>query len=113
MTLTYEGQSLLLTGDVENAADKSLLRWKDLLSSTILKAPHHGSSTSSSADFIRSVNPRIAVVSVGQKNRFGHPSADVLERYESSGAKIYRTDKSGAVTIKIWEDKVEVETMLD
>ncbi len=113
MRLTYKGKSLLLTGDVENATDKSLLRWKDRLSSTIVKAPHHGSSTSSSEDFIRSVNPRIAVVSVGQKNRFGHPSADVLERYESSGAKIYRTDKSGAVTIKIWENKVEVETMLD
>src|SRR2546430_12537824 len=88
----------LLTGDIEARADQRLLTRPDLLSSTVLKAPHHGSRTSSTPAFVSAVAPRVAVMSVGADNRYRLPAPQRDRRYRAPGISLYRTDPCGAVT---------------
>jgi competence protein ComEC len=74
----------------------------------VLLVPHHGSRTSSSDEFIAALAPRWAVVPAGYRNRFGHPAREVLERYAKAGALVLRTDRDGAVSIRLGTDSVEV-----
>jgi competence protein ComEC len=97
LRIAAQGGSMLLTGDIERAAEASML--DQPLKSDVMLVPHHGSRTSSSAEFIAAVAPRWAVVTVGYRSRFGHPSAEVLERYRAAGAAVRRTDLDGAVHI--------------
>jgi competence protein ComEC len=91
----------LFTGDLESDGEAYLAAtYGERLQSDIFKAGHHGSKTSSTAALLRYVQPEIAVVSVGERNRYGHPNKDVLARFESSGVRIYRTDRDGAIEIK-------------
>lgn len=101
--------SALLTGDIERLAELSLLELSgpDLRSDIVL-APHHGSGGSSMADWVSRVQARLALVSVGHRNRFGHPSADVLERYRAAGAEVRRTDREGALHIEVSENNLTV-----
>ncbi len=93
------GQShFLLTGDIEQHAEGGLIADGEPLASEFLKVPHHGSKTSSTPPFLAAVNPRVAVVSVGVSNPFGHPARAVVERYERDGIRLLRTDRDGAVT---------------
>jgi competence protein ComEC len=94
-----EGQShFLLTGDIEKPAEDGLIAAHEPLASEFLKVPHHGSKTSSTAPFLAAVDPRVAVVSVGATNPFGHPAPIVVERYQRDGVRLLRTDRDGAVT---------------
>ncbi len=96
--------SVLLTGDIEKSAERALLNdYEDKLSSHILVVPHHGSNTSSSIDFIRAVNPKISLISVGYKNRYKLPASKVVTRYDSENLKMLSTAKSGAITIFVTE----------
>jgi competence protein ComEC len=104
------GGSLLLTGDIERAAEAQLLDQYDNLRSDVLVVPHHGSRTSSTAQFIAGVAPRWAVVPAGYRNRFGHPNREVLERYRSAGAAIARTDLDGAVSVRLGTAQVSLDT---
>jgi len=70
----------------------------------VLKVPHHGSRTSSSPELVEAVAPEVAVVSLGWRNRFHFPAAEVLDRYAAAGAWLLRTDRDGAVTITIAPD---------
>ncbi|MDR3721796.1 MAG: ComEC/Rec2 family competence protein [Candidatus Acidoferrales bacterium] len=88
----------LLTGDIEKRAEEKLVEEHAPIASDFLKAPHHGSKTSSTVEFLASVAPRVAVVSVGEANAFGHPSESVVERYEQYGVRLLRTDRDGAIT---------------
>jgi competence protein ComEC len=102
--------SVLLTGDIEKAAEALLVERDGAgLKSDVLLAPHHGSRTSSTAGFLDAVRPRLVVVPVGYRNRFGHPKADVLGRYEALGAQVLRTDLDGAVTVRLGPQGVEAE----
>ena len=86
--------SMLCTGDIEEIAEKAILRVNsNKIGATILKVAHHGSKTSSIEEFIKSVKPKIALIGVGENNNFGHPNANVIARIEAEGTKIYRTDK--------------------
>ena len=67
----------------------------------MLLVPHHGSRTSSSPEFLAAVAPLWAIVPVGYRSRFGHPSAEVMERYRSAGVQMFRTDRDGAVTVTL------------
>jgi competence protein ComEC len=87
--------SFLLTGDAETAGEEALPSPR----ATVLKVAHHGSRTSSSERFLDRAAARIAVVSVGARNRFGHPHPEVLGRYLRRGLRIYRTDRDGAVQL--------------
>ncbi len=104
LKIRHREVTLLLTGDVE-AAGEELLSPGEV---TVLKAPHHGSRTSSSAAFIRRVRPRHVIFCVGRRNRFGFPHPDVEARYRAEGARCHRTDLDGAVTIKSDGQQVEV-----
>ncbi|WP_159436067.1 DNA internalization-related competence protein ComEC/Rec2 [Anaerosalibacter sp. Marseille-P3206] len=88
----------LLTGDIENEIEKILVEKSEKID--FLKVPHHGSNTSSCEDFLDSFSPSNAFIMVGNNN-FGHPNKDVLNRYEERGIKVFRTDKSGLITLKI------------
>ena len=101
--LHYKRFSALFTGDIEQIAEKEILKhYKDnskLLNSTILKVAHHGSKTSSTQEFLEAVRPKISLIGVGENNKFGHPNDDVINRLENIGSKIYRTDKMGEISI--------------
>jgi competence protein ComEC len=101
MRVSSAGGSMLLTGDIERGAEGLLLEQGTALRSDVLLVPHHGSRSSSSAPFIAGVAPRWAVVPAGYRNRFGHPSREVLERYRGAGAGIVRTDLDGAVRVRL------------
>ena len=102
------GGTMLLTGDIERAAEDFLARSSSILRAEVLLVPHHGSRTSSSEAFIEAVAPRWAVVPAGYRNRFGHPTREVLARYEGAGAHVLRTDLGGAVNVILKQDFVEV-----
>lgn len=93
------GGGVLLTGDIEAAAESRLLARPARLASRVLKVPHHGSRTSSAPAFVAAVRPAIAVVSVGTDNRYRLPAAAVEARYRDAGACVLRTDRCGAVTV--------------
>lgn len=97
--LFYKNADFLFTGDIEEAAEKKLLVWQNILQSDILKVAHHGSSTSTNLEFLDKVNPNIAVITVG-KNHFGHPSQKIIERLKDKNIQIYRTDEDGTVIIR-------------
>ena len=103
--LYYKDFSILFTGDIEEIAEKQILNEYrnnlNLLNSTVLKIGHHGSKTSSTVDFIKAVKPTIALIGVGENNKFGHPDNDVIERLEKNGVRIYRTDTMGEIILTV------------
>ncbi len=99
--ITADGTTLLVTGDAETAEEEYLLaNAGEALDSDILKVAHHGSSTSSTEEFLRAVSPETAVISCGRNNTYGHPAHTVLERLKSIGADIRRTDLEGTVVLR-------------
>ncbi|MEW6690184.1 MAG: ComEC/Rec2 family competence protein, partial [Pseudomonadota bacterium] len=104
------GRAMLLTADIERPAEAALLaRDRAAVRSDVLLVPHHGSRTSSSAEFLAAVRPEFAVVPAGYRNRFGHPHPSVLERYALLPATILRTDRDGAVTVRLAPSGVRAE----
>jgi competence protein ComEC len=94
------GQRVLLTSDIEAPAERALLqRAGPALTAEVLLVPHHGSRSSSTAEFLAAVGASHAVIPVGERNRFGHPAPEVLQRLQASGARIWRTDRQGAIRI--------------
>ena len=111
---TYNNFSMLFTGDIEEIAEKEILKnvSKNILKSDILKIPHHGSKTSSTDKFLECVNPKIALIGVG-KNNFGHPSEEVIERLKSKNIKVYRTDLNGEIEIRVNnKNRINVKTLI-
>ena len=93
--LRFGDTTLLLSGDIEAEAEAAL----GGPASTVLKVPHHGSKSSSSAAFLAGVGPRVALLSAGFRNRHGHPHPQVVERYRRRGVELLRTDVDGTLTI--------------
>ena len=110
LDLRWRGMSVLLTGDIGRDIERGLAQSIPPASVRVLKVPHHGSATSSSEAFVRAMRPTVAVVSVGRANHFGHPVAEVMERYGAVGAETYRTDRDGAVTVETDGTAVMVST---
>jgi competence protein ComEC len=102
--------SVLFTGDIGRDTEAILARDLQPALLSVLKVPHHGSRTSSSAAFLNAVRPDLAVFSVGRSNRFGHPAPDVLERYRSIGTTILRTDRDGAIFVDTDGHSIDVRT---
>ncbi len=113
LKLRFKNVSVFLTGDIGKEAEERILRKDYLIRSDILKIPHHGSSSSSSPLFIEKVKPTYAVLSVGERNIGRLPHPEVLKRYERLGAKIFRTDKHGAITVVTDGENINVKTFLE
>jgi competence protein ComEC len=109
---TYGETSLLFTGDIEEEVDRSIIAWGKRLRAKILKVAHHGSRTSSRPLFVEWADPEIALVSVGPRNKFGHPAPEVMAGYQRRGVQVFRTDHCGAVTLTVDRDGYELEAML-
>lgn len=96
------GRAMLLTGDVESPQEAALVeRAGPRLASDVLLVPHHGSRTSSSPALLDAVGPSIAIVQAGYLNRFGHPRAEVLARYDARDIAVLRNDRDGAITVTL------------
>ena len=100
LRLDWRGVSLLLPGDLGASGEAALLGRAGPLRVLVLKVAHHGSRSSSGAPFLRAAQPLVAVVSVGARNPFRHPSPDALGRLEAAGTRVYRTDRDGAVVLE-------------
>lgn len=109
LKITNGVHSILLAGDIEAKQEKQLISSiPKKLTSTILLAPHHGSGTSSTEEFLQTVNPKIAIFQLGYHNRYKHPKSTVWQRYADYGITRLRTDQSGAITIN-FGDEISVE----
>ena len=107
--MNYKKFSMLFTGDIEEIAEKDILKYyKNDLNSTILKVAHHGSKTSSIEKILEEINPKIAVIGVGKDNTFGHPSNEVIKRLKKLNIDIYRTDLNGEITITTNGNKYKI-----
>lgn len=99
----FDTFSLLLTGDVEEEGEKALLeslRERQISDVTILKVAHHGSRNSTSAELLAQIEPKLAIISCGKNNRYGHPHAELLERLRQTGCTVLQTSEVGAVTVQ-------------
>jgi competence protein ComEC len=102
---------VLLPADIERRSEQHLLETrKSRLAADVLVAPHHGSATSSSEQFVAAVNPKLVLFPVGYANRYGHPHPAVQRRYRSADARLMRTDDAGAITVKFGRTGTEVST---
>lgn len=104
--MVYGNQSFLFTGDMEKENEEAR-QWPE---ATVLKVAHHGSDTSSSARFLNQIKPKIAIISVGQDNSYGHPKQITLEKLKDMDTTIYRTDLSGTIIITCDGNECKVKT---
>jgi competence protein ComEC len=100
MRLEFGKIRLIFSGDIQKRDEERLLQKTQAIESAVLKVPRHGSAASSSEEFVASIRPKLAVISVGARNAQGLPRDEVLERYRKVGAEILRTDEDGAVIIR-------------
>ncbi|MCK9396284.1 MAG: DNA internalization-related competence protein ComEC/Rec2 [Methylobacter sp.] len=104
--------TLLLTGDIEAAAESWLIEtYGEALKADVLVAPHHGSKTSSTAGFLQAVQPDYVLIPAGYRNQFGHPHKDVLARYRRVNAKWLSSADSGAITVNVKNNGFVVQGM--
>ena len=98
----YGDTSIMLTGDAEKGSEADILeKWKaESLKCDVLKVGHHGSDTSSTEEFLDAVSPKIAIISCGEGNKYGHPHDVVMERLAARGITVYRTDTDGSIVLK-------------
>ena len=97
--MEFNGTSFLFTGDAETENEKTI-KWQQ---TDILKVGHHGSTTSTSQNFLNQIKPKYAIISVGKDNDYGHPNEKILERLEKVGAEVFRTDECGTIEIIVTE----------
>ncbi|HEX2269349.1 MAG TPA: ComEC/Rec2 family competence protein, partial [Pyrinomonadaceae bacterium] len=97
LKLQFRNRSILLTGDIEKKAEAALTIAD--LEADVVKVPHHGSKTSSTAPFVAATKPRFAIISVGRDSMFGHPHAEVVERWKAIGAEVLTTGECGTISV--------------
>lgn len=98
--LRYKDFTMLFTGDSERDAEQNMVKsYGDKLQSDVLKSPHHGSRTSSSDDYLKTVKAKDVIISLAADNEYGHPHKQTLDRYKKYNMNVYRTDQDGTITI--------------
>jgi competence protein ComEC len=113
LEVLYGDVAILLTGDVSAGIERDLAPHLTPARTRILKVAHHGSRTSTSAALLDAWRPQIALISAGRGNTFGHPAPEVIARLEEIGARIYRTDRHGQVTVETDGSTVRVRTVVE
>lgn len=106
------GHSVILTGDLTVAGEKDIAKTDVFLKSDVLKLGHHGSKTSSSKDFLNKVSPKLAIISSGRKNRFRHPSKQIIARLDSLKIPYLNTAQKGSIKIEFTSDTLLVNSMI-
>lgn len=109
MKITYYNNSFLFTGDISSKVEKKILN-KDL-KSDVLKVAHHGSDYSSTDEFLDLVNPKYAVISVGENNIYNHPSGSTLLKLNDRNIKLYRTDTLGTIIMSSDGNNITIKTI--
>ena len=110
LRLTYKNRSFLFTGDAAAASEADMLKKGYDLRADVLKVGHHGSKTATSDAFLRAVNPKLAVISVGKGNNYGLPDPSTLDKLKAAGVQILRTDESGTVIVESDGDRITYRT---
>jgi beta-lactamase superfamily II metal-dependent hydrolase len=122
LRLEYGDFSMLLTGDAETQTEERMMNNAAAIEAKVLKVSHHGSKYATSENFLKSVKPEIALISDAENNRYGHPAQTTLDRLKAVGAKVYRTDLQGEISIttngkakdgKLYEVKTAKESKTD
>lgn len=109
LKLTYQDISILLTGDATSKTEKKILN-KDI-NSTVLKVGHHGSKYSSTESFLKKVNPKYAIISVGKNNIYNHPATITINKLEKLNTQIYRTDQDGTILLETNGHNIDIEKL--
>lgn len=109
LKLTYQDISILLTGDATSETEKKILN-KDI-NSTVLKVGHHGSKYSSTESFLKKVNPKYAIISVGKNNIYNHPATTTINKLEKLNTQIYRTDQDGTILLETNGHNIDIEKL--
>lgn len=99
--MELEGRNLLFAGDIHAEGERELLRYVPDLAADLVKVPHHGSKTSSTVDLVAALRPAAAVMTVGDGNPYRHPSEEIETRYRENGAAVFRTDRHGAIMVRL------------
>lgn len=110
LRIVYQKASFLFTGDAEVPVERNMLSAGLELKAIVLKAGHHGSRHSTSAEFLEAVQPKVVVFSCGKNNRYGHPHPEVIERLRQRGIRYYRTDEQGCITIRTDGKRLYIQT---
>ncbi|SER79992.1 competence protein ComEC [Salisediminibacterium halotolerans] len=113
MAAAIEDVRFLFTGDIEEEIEQRLVEDDEPLKADVLKVGHHGSLSSTTEPFLTAVDPSAALIPVGEGNRYGHPSEEVLNRLTDADVDIYRTDTDGAVTVTVKDGRFQAETYLE
>jgi competence protein ComEC len=105
---------MMLPGDAEKTAEHEILSESipNELQAEVLKIGHHGSRNSTTTEFLAAVKPRLAIISVGEGNPYGHPNAELLERLANAGVRVLRTDRDGAVHILMDSNSLQVRCFI-
>lgn len=107
LKIKYKDKSFLFNGDAETLSENEI---KTDVSADVIKIGHHGSDTSSGQSFVNKVKAKYAIVSVGSSNRYDHPIQSILDRWQNSGTKIYRTDLSGTIIVTTNGTSIDIKT---
>jgi competence protein ComEC len=108
--VTFGKTSFMLTGDAETKSEKDMLASGANLKSDVLLVGHHGSKSSTSLEFLKTVNPKYAVIQVGKDNKYGHPTDLILDRLNKQGVKVFRNDINGTIEVTSNGENLEVKT---
>lgn len=107
LKIKFKDKSFIFTGDAETLSENEI---KTDVSADVIKIGHHGSDTSSGQSFVNKVKAKYAIVSVGSNNRYDHPIQSIIDRWQNSGAKIYRTDLNGTIIVTTNGTSIDIKT---
>ncbi|MGV2786157.1 MBL fold metallo-hydrolase [Clostridium perfringens] len=109
MKISYGQNSFMFTGDAESLVEKEILNENKDLKADVLKLGHHGSHSSTSEEFLKAVDPSIAIVSCAKDNKYGHPHKETMSNLKKAGITVYETFRDGDITISSNGKKLDVK----
>ncbi len=112
LRIVYGARKFLMTGDIEKETENQLLSAPEFVQTDVIKVAHHGSSTSSTENFVSDTQAKLAIISVGKTSPFGHPKPEVVERWKNAGAKVLTTGENGTISISTDGRDLQMKTFV-